>query len=175
MHAQPIPSATENNAAAARRRAHSGARRRHGDDDPGARPRRRGLSRRPLRCLEPRGARQQRSAQSQPAGRGARHSSRLFPRRRRHRLDQHLLLDPHRASRLRHGGDRLRTEPGRRAARARGGAASRRTRTAARASSPAPSARPTAPPRSRPTFSIRAFAPSPSTSCASLTPSRCAG
>ena len=82
-------------------------------------PRRGRLSRRALRRLEPRGARQQRSAQSQPAGRGARHPPRLFPRRRRHRLDQHLLLDPHRASRLRHGGDRLRTEPRRRAPRPR--------------------------------------------------------
>ena len=62
----------------------------------------------------------------------------------------------------------------RRAARARGGAASRRTRTAARVSSPAPSVRPTAPLRSRPTSPIRASAPSPSTSCASPTPSRCA-
>ena len=42
-----------------------------------------------------------------PAGRDSRHPSRLFPRRRRHRLDQHVLLDPHRAGRLRHGGDRL--------------------------------------------------------------------
>ena len=43
-----------------------------------------------------------------------------------------------------------------------------------RASSPAPSARPTAPPRSRPTSPIRAFAPSPSTSCATPMPSRSA-
>ena len=44
-----------------------------------------------------------------------------------------------------------------------------------RASSPAPSARPTAPPRSRRTSPIPAFAPSPSTNCASPMPSRCAG
>ena len=56
-----------------------------------------GLSRRALRRLEPRGARQQRPAQPQPARRDPRHPSRLFPRRRRHRRDQHLLLD--RASR----------------------------------------------------------------------------
>ena len=55
---------------------------------------------------------------SQPA-KDPRHPSRLFPRRRRHRLDQHLLLDPHRASRLRHGGHRLRAECRRRAAGAR--------------------------------------------------------
>ena len=118
-----LRSTDRNDAAPARRRAHSGARRRHGHHDPGARPRRGRLSRRALRCLEPRGARQQRSAQSQPAGRHARHPSRLFPRRRRHRLDQHVLLDPHRAGRLRHGGDRLRTEPRRRAAGARSRAA----------------------------------------------------
>ena len=53
-----------------------------------------------------------------------------------------------------------------RAAGARGRATSRKTRTAGRASSPARSGRPTAPPRSRPTSPIRAFAPSPSTSCA---------
>ena len=35
------------------------------------------------------------------------HPPRLFPRRRRHRLDQHILLDPHRSIRLRHGRDRL--------------------------------------------------------------------
>ena len=50
------------NAAAAGARAHPGARRRHGHHDPGARARRGGLSRRALRRLEPRGARQQRSA-----------------------------------------------------------------------------------------------------------------
>ena len=61
-----------------------------------------------------------------PAGRHPRHPSRLFPRRRRHRLDQHVLLDPHRAGRLRHGGDRLRAQPRRRAAGARGRATSRR-------------------------------------------------
>ena len=45
-------------------RAHPGARRRHGHHDPGAQARRGGLSRRALRRLEPRGARQQRPAQS---------------------------------------------------------------------------------------------------------------
>ena len=43
----------------------------------------------------------------QPARRDPRHPSRLFPRRRRHRLDQHVLLDAHRAGRLRHAGHRL--------------------------------------------------------------------
>ena len=37
----------------------------------------------------------------------ARHPRRLSPRRRRHRRDQHLLLDHHRPGRLRHGGARL--------------------------------------------------------------------
>ena len=54
-----------------------------------------------------------------------------------------------------------------RAAGARGGEHARRARTAARASSPARSGRPTAPRRSRRTSPIRASAPSPSTSCAS--------
>ena len=36
-----------------------------------------------------------------------RHPSRLFPRRRRHRLNQHVLLDPHCAGRLWHVGHRL--------------------------------------------------------------------
>ena len=106
-----------------RRRAHPGARRRHGHHDPGAQARRGGLSRRPLRRLEPRGARQQRPAQSEPARRGARHSSRLLPRRRRHRLHQHVLLHHDRAGRLRHGGHRLRAQPRRRDAGARGGGA----------------------------------------------------
>ena len=91
-------------------RAHPGARRRHGHHDPGAQAGRGGLSRRPLRRLEPRGARQQRSAESQPARRRARHSSGLLPRRRRHRLHQYVFLDRDRAGRLRHGGHRLRTQ-----------------------------------------------------------------
>ena len=41
-------------------------------------------------------------------------------RRRRYCLDQHFRLDPDRAGRLRHGGDRLRTEPRRREARQTG-------------------------------------------------------
>ncbi len=49
---------------------------------------------------------------------------------------------------------------------ARGGRAWPRKKTAAAASSPARSARPTVPPRSRRTFPIPASAPSPSTSCA---------
>ena len=56
------------NAAALGARAHPGARRRHGHDDPGARARRGRLSRRALRRLEPRGARQQRSADPDAAG-----------------------------------------------------------------------------------------------------------
>ena len=67
----PTPSHTSARdfAPQARRRAHPGARRRHGHHDPGDEARRGGLSRRALRRLEPRGARQQRSAQSEPAGR----------------------------------------------------------------------------------------------------------
>ena len=60
--------------------------------------------------------------------RGARHPSRLFPRRRRHRLDQHVLLHHDRAGRLRHGGHRLRAQPGRRHAGARGRRAGREGR-----------------------------------------------
>ena len=51
----------------------------------------------------------------------------------------------------------------------------RAARTAGRASSPARSGRPTAPPRSRRTSPIRASAPSPSISCARPMASRCAG
>ena len=54
------------------------------------------------------------------ARRRARHPSRLFPRRRRHRRDQHVLLDADRAGRLRHAGGRLRAQLRGRAARARG-------------------------------------------------------
>ena len=95
--------------------------------------------------------------------------------RRRHHRDQHLLLDLDRAGRLRHGGRGLRAEPRRRAAGAprRDPGASRRTASAA--SSPARSGRPTAPPRSRPTSTIPATAPSPSTICASPMASSCAG
>ena len=96
-------------------------------------------------------------------------------RRRRHPRDQHLLLDAHRAGRLRHAGRRLRTQSRRRAAgpprRAQGGARS----TASAASSPARSGRPTAPRRCRPTSTIPAFAPSPSTICATPMPSRSRG
>ena len=116
--------ASSNTRAAFRRAdaaAHPGARRRHGHHDPGAQAGRGGLSRRALRRLEPRGARQQRPAQSEPAGRGARHPSGLFSRRRRHRLHQHILLHQDRAGRLRHGGHRLRAQPCRRDAGARGG------------------------------------------------------
>ena len=42
---------------------------------------------------------------SQPE-RHSRHSPRLLPRRRRHRLHQHLLLDAHCPGRLRHAGHR---------------------------------------------------------------------
>ncbi len=102
------------------------------------------------------------------AARGrARHPSALFRGRRRHRRDQHLLLDLDRPGRLRHAGARARAQRRGRSPRARSGDARREARTAARASSPAPWARRTAPPRSRPTSTIRASAPSPSTICAS--------
>ena len=58
-----------------------------------------------------------------PARRGARHPSRLLPRRRRHRLDQHVLLDLDRAGRLRHGG----ASPTSSTSRARGWRARRRS------------------------------------------------
>ena len=99
----------------------------------------------------------------------------LRHRRRRHRRDQHLLLDRDRPGRLRHAGQGLRPEPPRRPAgapRARPGDGRGRP---ARASSPARSGRPTAPPRSRRTSTTRASAPSPSTTCASPTPSRSRG
>ncbi len=102
-------------------RAHPGARRRHGHHDPGAQARRGRLSGRPLRCLEPRRAGQQRSLDPLPARGGARHSSRLFSRRRRHRLDQHLLLDLDRAGRLRPVRSCARAQSRRRQARPRRG------------------------------------------------------
>ena len=166
---------SETDAAPACGRAHPRARRRHGHDDPGAAARRGGFrgARFDAWNREVRGNND--LLNLTPAGRHSRHPSRLFPRRRRHRLDQYVLLDPHRAGRLRHGGDRLRAQRRRRAAGARSRAASRRTKTAANALSPARSARPTAPPRSRPTCPIPAFAPSRSTNCASPIPSKCAG
>ena len=104
-----------------------------------------------------------------------RHSSRLFPRRRRHRLDQHVLLDRDRASRLRHGGHRLRAQSGRRAAGARS-----RGRRRGRGRPPPLRRR-----RLRPDqphrldlagrAAIPASAPSPSTNCARLTASRSSG
>ena len=63
----------------------------------------------------------------------------------------------------------------RRDAGARGGARGGEGRRQAAASSPARSARPTARPRSRRTSPIPASAPSPSTSCARPTASRCTG
>ncbi len=71
--------------------------------------------------MEPGSARQQRPAQSEPARRGPRHPPGLFPRRRRRRFHQHVFLDRDRPSRLRHGGHRLRAQPCRRHAGARGG------------------------------------------------------
>ena len=108
-----------------------------------------GFPRRALQGLEAGPQGQQRPADPDAARRGARRPSRLFPRRRRHRRDQHLLRHLHRPGRLRHGGDRLRAEPRGRAPCPRGRADSPRRRTAAAASSPAPSARPTARSRSR--------------------------
>ena len=109
------------------------------------------------------------------ARRDPRHPSRLFPRRRRHRLDQHVLLDHDRAGRLRHGGHRLRAQPRGRAARARGGRsrAGRRRPPALRRRR----ARPDQPHRldlAR-RVAIPASAPSPSTSCARPMASRCDG
>ena len=80
-----------------------------------------------------------------------------------------------RAGRLRHARRRLRAELRGRAAGARGRRPRGDARTAARASSPARSGRPTAPRRSRRTSPIRASAPSPSTSCARPMASRSAG
>ena len=128
-----------------------------------------------FRDSRPRPQGQQRPSHPHAARRGARHPSALLPRRRRHRRDQHLFRHRDRAGRLRPGGDRLRAQPRRRAPRPRGGDPGRRRRTAAAASSPAPSARPTARCRSRPTSTIPATAPSPSMRCATPMPSRCAG
>ena len=70
--------------------------------------------------------------------------------------------------------DRLRTQPRRRAARARGGQVAEKRRRPRALRRRRASARPTAPPRSRPTSTTRASAPSPSTSCAPPMASRCA-
>ncbi len=149
------------------KRAHPGARRRHGHHDPGAQARRGGLSRRALRRLEPRGARQQRPAQPDAAALDPRHpstpttsagadivSTNTFSSTTIAQAD-YGMSDI--AYELNLDGARL----------AREAADTRRPRTAARASSPARSARPTAPPRSRRTWPIPASAPSPSTNCAS--------
>ena len=111
-------------AAPPRRRAHSRARRRHGHDDPGARSStKRAFAARASTPGTAKCAATTICSISAAAGRGARHPPRIFPRRRRHRLDQYVFLDPHRAGRLRHGRDRLGTERRRRAARPRSGAA----------------------------------------------------
>jgi Methionine synthase I (cobalamin-dependent), methyltransferase domain len=62
-NAHSVPHQHPRFAQAARGRTHSRSRRRHGHDDPGDEARRAGLSRRAFRRLEPRGARQQRSAE----------------------------------------------------------------------------------------------------------------
>ena len=64
----------------------------------------------------------------QPAGRDPRHPLRLLQGRRRHRLDQHVLVDLDRAGRLRPVERRLRAELRGRAARARGGQQGRQRR-----------------------------------------------
>ncbi len=82
-------------------------------------------------------ARQQRSAHPDASPMPSATSISPISRRRRHRRDQHLLLDRDRAGRLRHGGIVARAEPRRRAARPRRRRSWRRTTTAGRASSPA--------------------------------------
>ena len=102
--------------------------------------------------------------------------ARLSPRRRRHRRDQHVLLDLDRAGRLRHARPRLRAQPRGRAA----GARRRPTRVAARGRPAAlrrRRARADQPhrldlARRRP---IPASAPSPSTICARPMASRSRG
>ena len=109
---------------------------------------------------------QQRSADPHPARRDRGHPLPLLPRRRRHRRDQHLLLDLDRPGRLRHGGRwstsstatarGWRAEP--RSRRRAGGRQAPLRRRRARADQHAPR-------RCRPTSTIPATAPSPSTIC----------
>ena len=93
---------------------------------------------------------------------------------RGHPGNQHLFVDHDRPGRLRHAGGGLRPQPRRRAPRParrdQGGA----VRTAGAASSPARSGRPTERRPCRPTSTIPATAPSPSTTSGSPTASRSA-
>ena len=91
--------------------------------------------------------------------------------RRRHRRDQHLRRDPHRAGRLRPGARRARDERRRGAAGARGLRQVQHARQAALRRRRA-RARRRAPPASAPTSTTRRRATSASTSCARPTASR---
>ena len=146
-------------ASSSRARAHSRPRRRDGHPDPGPGLRRERISAATAfsACDVP-SAGQQRPSDADPAAGDRGHPFRLCDGRRGHSRDQHLLLDLDRAGRLRHAGGRSTSST----ATARGWRAGPRSRrrkpTAGAASSPARSARPTAPPRCRPTSTIPASA-----------------
>ena len=120
---------------------------------------------RALRQSSARAQGQQRSSHADQARDHPRHRPPISGSRRRFHRDQHLQFQLHQPGRLRPGPSGGRVERGRRAAGAR---ALRRSMPppTGRAWSPACWARPTAPPPSRPTSTIRPSATSPSTSCA---------
>ena len=115
---------------------------------------------------------QQRHPMPHAPGAVSRADQRLPRRRRRHRVDQHLHLDRDRPGRLRHGGLRPRSEPGRRPARAGGGGQLHRADPPSRAGWPARSGRPTARSRCRRTSTTPAPARSTSTRCTTPTANR---
>ncbi len=154
--------------------AHPRPRRGDGHADPDLRLQREPLPRGAIRVVRVPSPGQQRPSDADPAASDRGHPFRLRDGRRRHSRDQHLLLDLDRSRRLRHGGGGLRAQPRRRPARAarsdQGGAGGRTApfrRGRARPHQPhrLPVAR-----RQQPGIS----APSRSTTCARLMPSRSA-
>ena len=108
--------------------------------------------------------RQQRPAHADPA-RDHRGDPPRVPRgRRRHHRDQHVQRERHLARRLRHGRSSPTSSTSRRARLARARGRRGRARPSGRGTSPARSARPPAPPRSRRTSTTRPRATSPTTS-----------
>ncbi len=146
-------------------RAHRHPRRRHGHDDPGLPPRRGGLPRRALQGLAARPQGQQRPADADAARRSSTAFTAQYLEAGADVIETNTFNStaPSQADYgTRGAGPRAQSRGG--AARAPRRRRGRRAKPAHRASSPACSARPTAPPRCRPTSTIRASATSASTS-----------
>ena len=134
------------------------------------RPVRGRLPRRAVRRLAERPAGQQRPAHAHPARDHRRHPPRVPRGRRRHHRDQHVQRQRGLPRRLRHGGARLRAQPRGRPAGPREAADDGDAPRTGRGTSPARSARPPGPRRSRPTSTTRPRATCPSTSWSRRTP-----